>query len=152
MQAAKLITAACAVLPVVWSCMHAVLPQSAPRNPVPVNASLARTWDAVLAIFAEQKIEVTQDTSAGTVAFTKALQLSQEDAGGEDCPNQTPGQVVRPQFVTYRVVVKGDSHSSNVVVLDPAGQLYAVITAPHEPSGIAADFAKIVAYRAATQP
>jgi len=44
------------------------------------------------------------------------------------------------------------SHSSNVVVLDPAGQLYAVITAPHEPSGIAADFAKIVAYRAATQP
>ena len=121
MRAAKLIIAACAVLPAVWSCMHAVLPQSAPRNPVPVNASLARTWDAVLAIFAEQKIEVTQDTSAGTVAFTKALQLSQEDAGGEDCPNQTPGQVVRPQFVTYRVVVKGDSHSSNVVA-------YAVFT------------------------
>jgi protein SCO1/2 len=43
------------------------------------------------------------------------------------------------------------SHSSNVVVLDPAGRLFAVITPPHEPSGIAADFAKIVAYRA-TQP
>jgi len=43
------------------------------------------------------------------------------------------------------------SHSSNLVVLDPAGRLFAVITPPHEPSGIVADFAKIVAYRT-TQP
>jgi protein SCO1/2 len=40
------------------------------------------------------------------------------------------------------------SHSSNVTILDPAGRLAAVITPPHDPSGIAADFAKIVAYRA----
>ena len=41
------------------------------------------------------------------------------------------------------------SHSSNVTVLDPAGRIAAVITPPHEPSGIAADFARILAYRAA---
>ena len=40
------------------------------------------------------------------------------------------------------------SHSSNLAVLDPAGRLFAVITPPHEPSGIVADFAAIVAYRA----
>jgi len=39
------------------------------------------------------------------------------------------------------------SHSSNVIVLDPEGNLAAVITPPHEPDGIADDFAKIVAYR-----
>jgi protein SCO1/2 len=39
------------------------------------------------------------------------------------------------------------SHSSNVTVLDPDGRLAAVITPPHEPAGIAGDFAKLVAYR-----
>ncbi len=116
MQAVRLITAAAgAVLAVGWSCMPVVLPESAPRNPVPVNASLARTWDAVRAIFAERQIAISEDSSAGTVAFTQSIQLSQEDTGGEDCPNMTPGQIVRPQFVTYRVVVKGDGHASNVV-------------------------------------
>jgi len=114
MQAAKLITAAvCAALPVVWGCAPVVLPQSAPRNPVPVNASVGRTRDAALAIFAEQKIEVNQD-STGTVIFSGSVQLPQEDGGGEDCPNMTASQILRPQFVTYRVGIKGDSTTSNV--------------------------------------
>ena len=39
------------------------------------------------------------------------------------------------------------SHSTNVTVLDPDGKLAAVITPPHEPASVAADFTKIVAYR-----
>jgi len=39
------------------------------------------------------------------------------------------------------------SHSTNVTVLDPDGRLAAVITPPHEPATVAADFAKIVASR-----
>jgi len=39
------------------------------------------------------------------------------------------------------------SHSTNVTVLDPDGKLAAVITPPHEPATVAADFAKIVASR-----
>lgn len=37
------------------------------------------------------------------------------------------------------------SHSSNVVLLDPNGRVHAVFAAPHDPSRLAADFAKIVA-------
>jgi protein SCO1 len=40
------------------------------------------------------------------------------------------------------------SHSSNVVVLDRDGRLAAVITPPHDPASIAADLAKILAFRA----
>ena len=108
-----IIAAACAVLPVVWSCAPVVLPQSAPRQPVTVTASLERTRDAVLAIFAERNITVTQD-STGTIVFTGSLQLPEGDSGGEDCPNMTATQILRPQFVTYRVGFKGDGTTSNV--------------------------------------
>ncbi len=37
------------------------------------------------------------------------------------------------------------SHSSNVVLLDPAGNVHAVFSAPHEPANLAADFATILA-------
>ena len=36
------------------------------------------------------------------------------------------------------------SHSSNVVLLDPNGRVHAVLAAPHDPPGLAADFTKIV--------
>jgi protein SCO1 len=35
------------------------------------------------------------------------------------------------------------SHSSNVVLLDPAGQLYALFTPPQDPATMAADFTKV---------
>ncbi len=41
------------------------------------------------------------------------------------------------------------SHSSNVVLLDPHGQLRAILTPPHDPARLAADFRKIVAHYAA---
>jgi protein SCO1/2 len=40
------------------------------------------------------------------------------------------------------------SHSSNVVLLDPRGELRAVLTPPHDPLRLAADFGKIVAHDA----
>lgn len=42
------------------------------------------------------------------------------------------------------------SHSSNIVLLDPRGQLRAVLTPPHDPMRLAADFGEIVAHYAAT--
>jgi len=36
------------------------------------------------------------------------------------------------------------SHSSNVVLLDPAGRVHAVFTPPHDPTTLATDFAKVV--------
>jgi protein SCO1/2 len=38
------------------------------------------------------------------------------------------------------------SHSSNIVLLSPAGRLAAVLTPPHKPPQLAADFAKIRGY------
>lgn len=37
------------------------------------------------------------------------------------------------------------SHSSNVVLLDPAGLVHAVFTPPHDPKSVAADFTKVAA-------
>ena len=36
------------------------------------------------------------------------------------------------------------SHSSNIVLLDPDGRVHAILTPPHDPSTLAADFAKVV--------
>jgi protein SCO1/2 len=41
------------------------------------------------------------------------------------------------------------SHSSNLVLLDPAGEIHAVLTAPHDPARLAADFGRVAAYYAA---
>jgi protein SCO1/2 len=43
------------------------------------------------------------------------------------------------------------SHSSNVVLLDPQGELRAVLTPPHDPARLAADFSEIAAHYAATR-
>jgi protein SCO1/2 len=40
------------------------------------------------------------------------------------------------------------THSSNIALLDPEGRLAAVFTSPHPPGQLAADFKRIVAYRA----
>jgi protein SCO1/2 len=37
------------------------------------------------------------------------------------------------------------SHSSNVVLLNPAGALHAVFTPPHNPAQLAAEFSALVA-------
>jgi protein SCO1/2 len=39
------------------------------------------------------------------------------------------------------------SHSNNFVLLNPRGELEAIFTPPHSPEQLAADFAKIAAYR-----
>jgi protein SCO1/2 len=39
------------------------------------------------------------------------------------------------------------SHSSNVVVLDPSGAVYAVLTPPHAAARLAADLTKILEHR-----
>jgi protein SCO1/2 len=41
------------------------------------------------------------------------------------------------------------SHSNNFVLLNPRGDIEAIFTSPHSPEQLAADFATIVAYRAA---
>jgi protein SCO1/2 len=41
------------------------------------------------------------------------------------------------------------SHSSNLVLLDPAGGVHAVLTAPHDPARLAADFSSVAAHYAA---
>ncbi len=38
------------------------------------------------------------------------------------------------------------SHSSNIVLLNPRGELHAVFTPPHDPAKLAADFAKVAAH------
>jgi protein SCO1/2 len=38
------------------------------------------------------------------------------------------------------------SHSSNVILLNPAGELYAIFTPPHSPTQLAADFGKLAAH------
>ena len=114
MRATRFIVAAACVA-AASACLQPRLPPiAAPRNPVPVNASFSRTWEVVVALFAERNIEVVQDTAARTVRTTKAIQLAQGDTGGEDCPNRTEDQIVRPQFVTYRVGVAGDATKSSV--------------------------------------
>ena len=42
------------------------------------------------------------------------------------------------------------SHSSNLVVLNPRGEVQAVLTPPHEPTRLAADFAAVVDYFSAS--
>lgn len=115
MRATNLIVATACVA-ATSSCLQPRLPPiAAPRTPVPVNASYSRTWDAVVAVFAERNITVVQDSAARTVRTPSAIQLQQGDTGGEDCPNQTDDQVLRPQYVTYRVGVSGDATKSTVV-------------------------------------
>ena len=43
------------------------------------------------------------------------------------------------------------SHSSNIVLLDPAGDVHAVFTPPHDPARLAADFTKVASRYAAAR-
>ena len=68
MRATNLIVATACVA-ATSSCLQPRLPPiAAPRTPVPVNASYSRTWDAVVAVFAERNITVVQDSAARTAS------------------------------------------------------------------------------------
>ena len=41
------------------------------------------------------------------------------------------------------------SHSSNLVLLDPHGDVHAIFTPPHDPARLAVDFTKVAARYAA---
>ena len=92
-------------------------PETVPeiRAPTPVNASFAKSWNAVIDIFANQSIPIrTIDRSSGLIV-TDQLYVSQNDAiAWADCGTDPSGEKVAPAHATYNVVVRGDSARSSV--------------------------------------
>lgn len=116
---------AVALLLVVWGCRPAHVPeQLPPRTALQVSASFDRTWEAALAAFAAQNIEVLQDRPSGTVVSRGTPNVLPGDTGGQNCGlSRIDGKIIQPQQVKYRVTIQKDGTTSKVLAL--ATYLYA---------------------------
>lgn len=85
-----------------------------PREATPVQATMGRTWDAVIDIFASRNIPIRTIERVSGLIVTDPLSLASGDGRDwADC-----GQVNRfyllPDNATYNVLVRGDSSHSTV--------------------------------------
>src|SRR4051812_31682527 len=103
------------------ACLHVVPPGApAPHSAMGVNASLAKTWDAVIDVFASKNIPIkTMDHSSGFIVAEEMRVPRPQGRGGEspyaDCGsyNKIP---YAPTDANYNIRVKGDSVRSTVQV------------------------------------
>jgi hypothetical protein len=85
----------------------------APREATDVRASAARTWDAVIDLFAERNIPIRTIERASGIVATGQLTVGPEGRKWADCGTQ-PSDTLRPNAAIYNVLVRGDSISSKV--------------------------------------
>ena len=107
-------TAPVALLLVLSSCMNPPPPTPRQHPPTSVSASYGRTWDAVVAIFAERNITIYVDRKAGMVS-SALMGVLQSDSSWTSCGTAGVNErVMRPEGVKYTITVKGDSAASTV--------------------------------------
>jgi hypothetical protein len=90
----------------------------APAPPVPrpatsVNASMGRTWDAVIDMFAARNIPIRTIERASGIIATDQLSVGSEGSAWADCGSKG-SERVRPNNASYNVLVRGDSGASTV--------------------------------------
>lgn len=94
---------------------HSVQPaQIAPRPGTPVSASQSKTWDVVIALFAERNLPIkNMDRASGFIA-TDPLGVEYAPHAGVDCGANFLHAPNYPRLASYSVFVRGDSSSSTV--------------------------------------
>jgi hypothetical protein len=84
-----------------------------PRGATDVNASLGRTWDAVIDLFAARLIPIRTIERASGLIVTDQLRVGPEGREWADCGKTSAGRY-RPNYATYNVLVRGDSTRASV--------------------------------------
>jgi hypothetical protein len=91
-----------------------------PREPMLVNASFGRTWDAAIDAFADRGISIeTLDRSSGLIVPAGRARIADAVQGGykyADCGTSWLGSAQLPLSVKYNVLIRGDSARSRVQV------------------------------------
>lgn len=103
---AAVILAACA--------RYAPPPAPPPRDATLVNATAVRTWDAVIDIFADRNIPIRSIERGSRLVVTDELRVG-SDGQYADCGQAADGRL-RPNYVRYNALVRGDSAGSTVKV------------------------------------
>ena len=90
-------------------------PATAPeRAATPINASVGKTWDAVIDLFAERNIPIrTMERASGFIAAEPALVAMKDGARWADCGGAL-GVKLGAERATYNVLVRGDSTHATV--------------------------------------
>ncbi|MDB4891464.1 MAG: hypothetical protein JWL61_3319 [Gemmatimonadetes bacterium] len=104
---------ACALLA---ACVRLPEPNSAPRPPASISASIARTWDAVIDQLGQQDIPLRSvERASGFIATqTIAMQgVTTEPTKWADCGTFASFHFA-PTAVEYTILVRGDSSSASV--------------------------------------
>jgi hypothetical protein len=89
------------------------------RDATVVNASMGRTWDAVIDLFAARTIPIRTIERVSSIIVTDQLTVGSEGKAYADCGEFSSGadkSHLTPNFATYNVLVRGDSTSSTVKV------------------------------------
>ena len=84
-----------------------------PRDATPVNASVARAWDAVVDQFATRNIPIQTIDRASGLIVTDQLAVGREGRSWADC-GKAHGRAYRPNAASYNVLVRGDSSAATV--------------------------------------
>lgn len=85
-----------------------------PRPSTPVAASQSKTWDIVIALFAERNLPIkNMDRASGFIA-TDPLGVEYTKHAGIDCGENVLHAPYYPRLASYSVFVGGDSSSSTV--------------------------------------
>jgi hypothetical protein len=90
-----------------------------PRDATEVNASMGRTWDAVIDLFAARTIPIRTIERISGIIVTERLSVGREDGlAWADC-GKTSGFGkkaihISPNYAPYNVLVRGDSMHSSV--------------------------------------
>ena len=91
-------------------------PVASSRNPLPVNASSSRTWDAAIDVLAANNIPIHwTDRPTGSMA-TDRNEIANPDTAWSECGRDAAGRRLPPEWAVYNITVHGDSSTSIVMV------------------------------------
>src|SRR5712691_3823983 len=90
-----------------------------PRDATQVDASMGRTWDAVIDLFAARTIPIRTIERVSGIIVTERLSVGREDGlAWADCGKESgfghSAVRISPNYGTYNVLVRGDSMHSSV--------------------------------------
>jgi hypothetical protein len=88
-------------------------PPPTPREATEVAASMGRSWDAVIDMFAARNIPIRTIERVSGIIATEQLAVGDEGKDWADC-GEDNGTVLAPNFATYNVLVRGDSVNSRI--------------------------------------